>query len=136
MPSDDGLRLEDFHRLQHLRSQAIEPRRHQAIDVSDGVPLGRTTPQHIELMPKGEKFGLQRRARSQQPGHCVPDQLASGYWAKLLGVTALPQIATLLHKAGRTSVDSMTWVLWSFCIRCRTAGTPCRSKARTWLRPS
>jgi hypothetical protein len=33
MPSDDGLRLEDFHRVQHLRSQPIEPRKHQAIDV-------------------------------------------------------------------------------------------------------
>jgi hypothetical protein len=54
MPSDDGLRLEDFHCVQHLRSQAIEPRKHQAIDVSDGDPLGRSTPQHIELMAKDE----------------------------------------------------------------------------------
>ncbi len=46
MPSDDGLRLEYFHRVQRLRSQAIEPRNHQAIDVSDGDPLGRSTPQH------------------------------------------------------------------------------------------
>jgi hypothetical protein len=28
MPSDDGLRLEDIHRVQHLGSQAIEPRIH------------------------------------------------------------------------------------------------------------
>ena len=27
MPSDDGLRLEDFHRVQHLRNQATEPRK-------------------------------------------------------------------------------------------------------------
>jgi hypothetical protein len=75
MPFDDGLRLEDFHRLQHRRSKAIEPRKHQAIDVANGDPLGRSTPQHIELMAKDEKFGLQRCARPQQPGHCVPDQL-------------------------------------------------------------
>jgi len=31
--------------------------------------------QHIELMAKDENFGLQRCARPQQPGHCVPDQL-------------------------------------------------------------
>ena len=75
MPSDDGLRLEDFHRVQHLGSQAIEPRKHQAIDVAYGYPLGRPTPEHIELTAKDENFGLQRCARPQQPGHCVPDQL-------------------------------------------------------------
>jgi hypothetical protein len=26
----------------------IEPRKHQAIDIADGYPLGRPTPQHIE----------------------------------------------------------------------------------------
>ena len=74
MPSDDGLRLEDFHYVQHLGSQVIEPRKHQAIDIGDGYPLGRPTPQHIELMPKGENVGLQGCARPEQPGHCVPDQ--------------------------------------------------------------
>ena len=48
---------------------------HQAIDIADGNPLGRPTPQHIELMPKGENFGLQGCARPQQPGHGVADQL-------------------------------------------------------------
>jgi hypothetical protein len=52
MPSDDGLRLEDFHHGQHLGSQVIEPRKHQAIDIADDKPLWRPTPQHIELMPK------------------------------------------------------------------------------------
>jgi hypothetical protein len=49
---DDGLRLEDFHRVQHLGSQLIEPRKHQAIDIADGNPLGRLTPQHIELITR------------------------------------------------------------------------------------
>jgi hypothetical protein len=40
MPSDDGLRLEDFHRVQHLGSQVIEPRKHQAIGIADGNCLG------------------------------------------------------------------------------------------------
>ena len=74
MPSDDGLRLDDFHRVQHLGSQVTEPRKHQAIDIADGNPLGRPTPQHIELMPKGENFGLQGCARPERPGHGVPDQ--------------------------------------------------------------
>ena len=59
MPSDDGLGLEDFHRVQHLGSHVIEPGKRQAIDIADGNPLGRPTPQHIEGMPKGENFGLQ-----------------------------------------------------------------------------
>jgi hypothetical protein len=75
MPSDDGLRLEDFHRVQHLGSRVIEPRKHQAIDIVDGNPLGRPIPEHIELMPKGENFGLQGCARPEQTGHGVPDQL-------------------------------------------------------------
>ena len=41
----------------------------------------------------------------------IPPQAgAPGFWAKLLGVTAPQQNATPRHKAGRTSVDSMTWV--------------------------
>jgi ribonuclease BN (tRNA processing enzyme) len=56
----------------HIRS---EPRKHQAIDIAHGNPLGRPTPQHIELMPKGENFALQGCARAEQPGHGVPDQL-------------------------------------------------------------
>jgi hypothetical protein len=39
------------------------------------VAQPRPTPQHIELMPKGENFGLQGCARPEQPGHGVPDQL-------------------------------------------------------------
>jgi hypothetical protein len=74
MPSDDGLRLDDFHRVQHLGSQAVEPRKHQAIETADGDPLGRSTPYHIELMSKDEDFVLQRGARPEQPGHWVPDQ--------------------------------------------------------------
>jgi hypothetical protein len=40
MPSDDRLRLEDFHRVQHLGSQVIEPRKHQAIDILTATRLG------------------------------------------------------------------------------------------------
>jgi hypothetical protein len=53
----------------------IEPRKHQAIDIGDGDPLGRPTPQHIGLVPKSENFGLQGRARPEHPSHGVPDQL-------------------------------------------------------------
>jgi hypothetical protein len=40
MPSDDGLGLEDFHRVQHLGSQVIEPRKHQGSMVLTATRLG------------------------------------------------------------------------------------------------
>jgi polyhydroxybutyrate depolymerase len=47
---------------------------------------------------------------SAKLGNVLSSEDTAKYWAKLLGVTAPPQIATLPHKGGRTSVDSMTWV--------------------------
>jgi len=43
-------------------------------------------------------------------GNVLSSEDTAKYWAKLLGVTAPPRIATLPHKSGRTSVDSMTWL--------------------------
>jgi polyhydroxybutyrate depolymerase len=43
-------------------------------------------------------------------GNVLSSEDTAKYWAGLLGVAAAPQIATLPHKGGRTSVDSMTWV--------------------------
>jgi polyhydroxybutyrate depolymerase len=45
-----------------------------------------------------------------QLGNVLSSEDTAKYWAKLLGVTAAPQLATLPHKGGRTTVDSMTWV--------------------------
>jgi hypothetical protein len=42
--------------IQHLGSQVVERRKHQVIDIADGNPLGCPTPQHIELVPKGENI--------------------------------------------------------------------------------
>jgi polyhydroxybutyrate depolymerase len=47
---------------------------------------------------------------SAQLGNVLSSEDTAKYWAKLLGVTAPPQLATLPHKGGPTSVDSMTWV--------------------------
>src|SRR5246127_1568481 len=43
-------------------------------------------------------------------GNVLSSADTAKYWAKLLGVTAPPQIVTLPHKAWRTSVDRMTFV--------------------------
>src|SRR5260370_2217951 len=42
-------------------------------------------------------------------GNVLSSEDTATYWAKLLGVTAAPQIATLPHKGGRTSGGNMTW---------------------------
>jgi hypothetical protein len=42
MPTDNGLRLEDLHRIEYSGSQAIKPDEYQAIDVADGHPLRRS----------------------------------------------------------------------------------------------
>ena len=46
---------------------------------------------------------------SAKLGNVLSSEDTAKYWAKLLGVTAPPQIATLSHKGGRNSVESMTW---------------------------
>jgi polyhydroxybutyrate depolymerase len=43
-------------------------------------------------------------------GNVLSSEDTAKYWAKLLGVAAPPQIATLPHKGGRTSVERLTWV--------------------------
>ena len=44
MPTDHCFRLEDFQRIQHLRSQTIEPGKHQAINVAQSHSLRRSPP--------------------------------------------------------------------------------------------
>jgi polyhydroxybutyrate depolymerase len=43
-------------------------------------------------------------------GNVLSSEDTAKYWAGLSRVTAAPQLATLPHKGGRTSVDSMTWM--------------------------
>jgi hypothetical protein len=61
MPMYNGFGLENLQRIQHLGSQAIEPDKHQAIEIADGHPFRRSTTQHIELVTKDKDFGLQCR---------------------------------------------------------------------------
>jgi polyhydroxybutyrate depolymerase len=47
---------------------------------------------------------------SAQLGNVLSSEDTAKYWAKLLGATAMPELAKLPHQDGSTSVDSMTWV--------------------------
>src|SRR5215472_4115543 len=75
MPCDHGRRLENCQRVTHAGDQAIETSENEPIDVTEDKALRRLTPKHIDLMAKNEIFGLQRRARPEQPGHKTPNQL-------------------------------------------------------------
>src|SRR5271166_1140843 len=74
MPTDHCLRLDDLQRIQHLWGQTINPGKHQVINVAEVHLLRRSAPQHIELMPQQNDFGLQRSLRPEQSDHCAPDQ--------------------------------------------------------------
>jgi len=52
MPTQDGLGLEDFERVECLGEDAIESDKQQSIDVADGHALRRSVSQYIELMSK------------------------------------------------------------------------------------
>jgi len=76
MPTYQCLRPDDLQRVQHLRSQTINRRKYEAIDIVEIQPLRRFTPQHIELVPKQNNFSLQRGPRSEQSNHRRPNQPA------------------------------------------------------------
>jgi hypothetical protein len=88
--SDDSLRPEDFHRIQHLGSQVIEPRKHEAIDVSDADPLERPTPQRG---PKGREL---RFARLRATFRRIVSPTSNAHWPR----TKLPNV-----RADRPSVE-------------------------------
>jgi hypothetical protein len=72
MPTDQRLGLEDFQRVQNRGGRMIEPGKDKAIQVAEDCPLWGFAPQHIELVPKGEDFSLQRGPRSEQSDHGTP----------------------------------------------------------------
>src|SRR5262249_42760842 len=63
VPADHCLWLENFEYVQHSRSQAIEPDKHQAVNVGKCQSLRGFAPQHVELVSKNEDLGLQRSPR-------------------------------------------------------------------------
>jgi hypothetical protein len=52
MPTDDGLWLEDFQGIEHVRREPIEPGEHPPIEIAESHLVRRFTPQNIELVPK------------------------------------------------------------------------------------
>jgi RNA-directed DNA polymerase len=82
MPSDDGLRLEDFHRLQHLGSQVIEPRKHQAIYI-----LGALRPSQPEASLAREWHGFTHSwGKSRKGKDVVRKTTAKSRFARSLAV--------------------------------------------------
>jgi hypothetical protein len=76
MPTDDGLWLEYFQGIQHVRRKPIEPREHEPIDIAERQSVGRFTPQKVELMPKHQDLSLQCSPRPKQSDQATPEQPA------------------------------------------------------------
>ena len=52
----------------------MEPGKHEAIDIADGDPQGRSTPDHIELMPKDKDFDFNAGRDRNSPTTAHPEQ--------------------------------------------------------------
>ena len=52
VPAYQRLWSHNFQSVQHFSSQAIEPNKHQPVDVAERHSLRGFAPQHVELMPK------------------------------------------------------------------------------------
>ena len=84
VPADHRLRLENFQCIQCSRSQTIEPRKHQAVNVAERQSLRGFAPQHVELMPKHKDLSFQRSPRPEQPDQGTPDQPAKiAHWERV-----------------------------------------------------
>jgi hypothetical protein len=76
VPADHRLRLENFQGVQYSRSQTIEPRKHQAVNVAESQSLGGFARQHVQLVSKDKDLCFQRSPRPEQPDQGAPDQPA------------------------------------------------------------
>src|SRR5580704_2655416 len=74
MPSDDGLRLDNRHSVQHRRKQAIEPDEEQSIRQRQLWPRGYALAQHTQLVPQQNDLGLQLRLRLKRRHQHVEEQ--------------------------------------------------------------
>src|SRR5262249_27942285 len=93
MPTQDGLGLEDFERVECLGEDAIESDKQQSIDVADGNALRRSVSQYIELMSKDQVFGLQCCARPEESGHRAPNQSAEiAHWSNYQPIRGTPSV--------------------------------------------
>src|SRR5271169_5242808 len=115
VPTDHRLRLEDFKRIEHLRSQTIEPGKYQAINVAESHSLGRSAMQHIELVSKEQDFSMQRSPRPEWCEDRRPHQPAK-----------------IAHQ-NEVSTDSQT-IVSRFQFAVGTAARPARS-SNSWVGP-
>jgi hypothetical protein len=73
VPTDHGLRFENFQGIQHTRNTTIQPSKHSAIDALEGRSFGRFALKYVELMPQNKDLRLKPCPRSEEPGqHALP----------------------------------------------------------------
>lgn len=76
VPADHRLRLKNFQCVQYPRSQTVESRKHQPVQIAERHSLWGLAPQHVELVSKDKDLGFQRSPRPKQSSQGAPDQSA------------------------------------------------------------
>ena len=74
MPSDDGLRLDNRHSVQHRRKQAVEPDEEQSIRQRQLWARGYALAQHTQLVPQQNDLGFQSHLRLERRDQHVEEQ--------------------------------------------------------------
>jgi hypothetical protein len=74
MPSDDGLRLDNRHSVQHRRKQAIQPDEEQSVRHRQLRPRGYALTQYTQLVSQQHNLGFQSRLRLEWRDQDVDEQ--------------------------------------------------------------
>ena len=62
MPTNDSLGPDDGQRIYNARNQAIQPNQRASIEGAKNKSLWGIAPQHIDLLPENQDFGLEPRS--------------------------------------------------------------------------
>ena len=76
VPTDNGFWSNNCQGAQHTRSQAIQPGKHEAVDIAKSRLFRRPAPQDVELVAKRQDLDFKRSSRSEQSDQPAPDQPA------------------------------------------------------------
>ena len=68
MPMNDGRRLDQNHRLETARPEAVEPDPEQAVAGAKTQPAGALAPEHAQLMAEGDDLQFQRGSATKAEG--------------------------------------------------------------------
>ena len=68
MPLDHGCWLDQHHGVEDLRPSSVKPHPEEPVCEEEPKPAFALTPEHGDLVPKGDKFKFQRGAATKAEG--------------------------------------------------------------------